>query len=80
MLYLRPVIASLAPFGHSCERQIRQRSVLPFTLALASRPILLTMKNEERSLMPLVVISRQNTLVKEQEGGYAIVDKLTYLW
>jgi len=49
-------------------------------LALASRPILLTMKNEERSLMPLVVISRQNTLVKEQEGGYAIVDKLTYLW
>src|SRR5216683_7030032 len=30
----------------------------------------LTMKNEERSLMPLVVISRQNTLVKEQEGGY----------
>src|SRR5258707_4505727 len=70
MLYLRPVIASLAPFGYSCERQIRRRSVLPFTLALASRPILLTMKNEERSLTPLLVISQQNTLVKEQEGGY----------
>jgi len=39
-------------------------------LALASRPILLTIHIEERSLTPLLVISRQNTLVKEQEGGY----------
>src|SRR5947209_775127 len=42
----------------------------PFRLALVSRPILLTIHNEERSLTPLVVISRQNPLVKEQEGGY----------
>ena len=42
----------------------------PFKLAIVSRLILLTMRNEERSLTPLVVIYRQNTLVKEQEGGY----------
>ena len=42
----------------------------PFKLALVTRLILLTMNNEERSLTPLVVIYRQNTLVKEQEGGY----------
>src|SRR6266849_2605305 len=42
----------------------------PFKFALVTRLILLTMNNEERSLTPLVVIYRQNTLVKEQEGVY----------
>src|SRR6266568_5832863 len=40
------------------------------TLALAFRPILLTIHKEARTLTPLLIISRQNTHIQEQDGGF----------